>query len=350
MEPNTEPYISSSKKKKSKKKSKSDDNEVVPYADSYVDADAVAVPESTSYPDTYATGYVENYLDEPAKTKTSKLRKKKSSRHIKKSSKQSVPKATATILEASGWNQSHKKTGVRTASNGIGGNFRYAITGSESQIVTVEVPPGQSCQGEPGTMMYLSSAVHMKIGCASNWIGRCCGGEDCCFLNFTNHTDQIGYAALTTNEPLAKVIPVDLTSPEVGNTLIVQQGTYMASYGEVKVDFDCDCNLVRCCCGGMGLVRQKLTGTGTAFLGATGTIVQKVLKEGEVMLVDTECILAYSESCTFDQKLNGGIVSWIGSGEGLFNTTLKGPGLAIVQSMSMKILLESLAADKIYRR
>lgn len=68
------------------------------------------------------------------------------------------------------------------------------------------------------------------------------------------------------------------------------------------------------------------------------------------MLVDTECILAYSESCTFDQKLNAGIVSWIGSGQGLFNTTLKGPGLAIVQSMNMKILLASLAADKMYRR
>mmetsp|Transcript_15406 Transcript_15406/g.33223 ORF Transcript_15406/g.33223 Transcript_15406/m.33223 type:complete len:285 (+) Transcript_15406:118-972(+) len=254
------------------------------------------------------------------------------------------------VLEASGWNQQHKGSGARVASDGAGGNFRYAITGSESQIVTVEVPPGKSCQGEPGSMMYLSSAIRMKVGCAGDCLGRACGGEDCCFLDFANHTDRIGYAALTTNQPLAKVIPVDLASPEVGNTLIVQQGTYMASYGEVNIGFDCDCNLFRCCCGGMGLVRQKLTGTGTAFLGATGTIVQKVLKPGEVMMVDTECILAYSESCTFDQKLNAGIVSWIGSGQGLFNTSLTGPGLVIVQSMNMTILLASLAADKIYRR
>jgi len=155
------------------------------------------------------------------------------------------------VLEASGWNQQHKGSGARVASDGAGGNFRYAITGSESQIVTVEVPPGKSCQGEPGSMMYLSSAIRMKVGCAGDCLGRACGGEDCCFLDFANHTDRIGYAALTTNQPLAKVIPVDLASPEVGNTLIVQQGTYMASYGEVNIGFDCDCNLFRCCCGGM---------------------------------------------------------------------------------------------------
>ena len=99
-----------------------------------------------------------------------------------------------------------------------------------------------------------------------------------------------------------------------------------------------------------GLVRQKLVGSGTAFLGATGTIVQKVLAEDEVMLMDTNCILAYAESCTFDLKKTGGIVNWIGGGEGFFNSSLKGPGLVVVQSMNMCLLLESLAADKMYRR
>ena len=99
-----------------------------------------------------------------------------------------------------------------------------------------------------------------------------------------------------------------------------------------------------------GLVRQKIEGTGTAFLGATGTIVQKVLEENEIMLMDTNCILAYSETCTFDLKRTGGLVGMIGGGEGIFNSSLKGPGLVIVQSMNMKLMLESLAAEKMYRR
>jgi uncharacterized protein (AIM24 family) len=99
-----------------------------------------------------------------------------------------------------------------------------------------------------------------------------------------------------------------------------------------------------------GLVRQKIVGTGTAFLGATGTIVQKVLGANETILVDTNCLLAYAETCKFDLKKTGGIVNWIGGGEGIFNSTITGPGLVVVQSMNMCMLLECLAADKMYRR
>ena len=91
-------------------------------------------------------------------------------------------------------------------------------------------------------------------------------------------------------------------------------------------------------------------GTGTAFLGATGTIVQKVLDANETILIDTNCLLAYAETCTFDLKKTGGVMNWIGGGEGFFNSTIKGPGLVVVQSMNMVILLEALAADKMYRR
>ena len=99
-----------------------------------------------------------------------------------------------------------------------------------------------------------------------------------------------------------------------------------------------------------GLVRQKIEGNGTVFLGATGTIVQKVLDHNEVLLCDTNCILGYAESCTFDLKKTGGIVNWIGGGEGFFNSLIKGPGLVVIQSMNMTVLLESLAAEKMYRR
>jgi len=259
------------------------------------------------------------------------------------------------VMEASGFEplliEDINKDHAFNKAGSSNGNCKYAITGHESQIVTVAIPPGESCQGEPGSMMYLSDPISMKVSCGLDWFGRCCGGESCCVLNFRNKSkDKVGYAGLVTNEPLAKVIPVELNSPAVGGSLIVQQGAYMASYGEVKITFDCDCNIVRCCCGGMGLVRQKIVGTGTAFLGATGTIVQKVLDANETILIDTNCLLAYAETCTFDLKKTGGVMNWIGGGEGFFNSTIKGPGLVVVQSMNMVILLEALAADKMYRR
>ncbi|KAG7342619.1 mitochondrial biogenesis AIM24 [Nitzschia inconspicua] len=244
------------------------------------------------------------------------------------------------VLKASGW----AEVDVKEARD-----HKYAITGYEAQVVTVSLKPGEHCQGEPGSMMYLSPHVEMLASYSGCW-DRCCGGESCFVLNFTNKSSGPGYAALVPSDPLAKVVPVELSSPEVGGCLIVQQGSYMASYGKVDVGMSCDFNFCRCCCGGMGLIRQKLEGTGTVFLASTGTIVQKVLQAGETCVIDTNCLLAYSKSCKFDLKRTGGVVGMFGGGEGIFNSTITGPGLVIMQSMNVKLLLESLAAEKMYRR
>ncbi len=245
------------------------------------------------------------------------------------------------VAHASGWDPLEFK-------NSPGSKF--AITGNENQVLTVALGPNETCKGEPGSMMYLSPGVTQGASC-DGCCERCLSGESCFVLNFTNSgSSNVAYAAMTPNEPLGKVIPVDLSSKHVGGVLIVQQGTYMGSYGDVDVRISLDCKFMRCCCGGAGLIRQKISGTGTVFLGATGTIMEKILEAGEVMIIDTNCILAFSESCQLDIKQSGGIIGMIGGGEGIFNTTLTGPGLAIVQSMNKQLFLGALAANKMYRR
>jgi len=204
------------------------------------------------------------------------------------------------VLEKSGWEH------LKVASPGDAVN--YAITGHESQVLTMKLQTGDSLQGEPGTMLFLTNGVKQRVsyeGCCE----RCCSGEDCFVMNFTNSgsTGGAAYAALCPNFPTAKVVPVDMSSPHVNGSLIAQQGTlyrlhfrrvvwylnhifwlmysgfatgsFMASYGDVSLGVDLDFNLMRCCCSGLGLVRQKLNGTGTVFLASTGTIVQKVSSE-----------------------------------------------------------------------
>ena len=72
--------------------------------------------------------------------------------------------------------------------------------------------------------MYLSPGVEMLASYAGCW-NRCCGGESCAVLNFTNRESSgKGYAALVPSDPLAKVVPVEMSAPHVGGCLIVQQG------------------------------------------------------------------------------------------------------------------------------
>mmetsp|Transcript_58419 Transcript_58419/g.142878 ORF Transcript_58419/g.142878 Transcript_58419/m.142878 type:complete len:337 (-) Transcript_58419:135-1145(-) len=334
------------KTKKDKKKSSKDEEET-----EVVVADTIELTESKKK----KTKKKKKESSEPAEGKTKPKSSKSKSKSKKSDPSSSVQRSAIMeddpdagkhpLLDTIGWKLEDEVVGHGTHGN------KYAITGNESQVLTVALQPGETCLGEPGVMMYLSPNVGLMASCAG-CCTRCLSGEDCCVMNFTHSglDQEPGYAALTPNEPLAKVIPVEMSSPAVGGCLIVQKGAYMASYGDVNINISCDTNFCRCCCGGMGLIRQKLEGSGTAFLGATGTIVQKVLAEGETLVVDTQCLLAYSNSCTFDLKRTGGVLRMVGGGEGIFNSTITGPGLCIVQSMNQQLLLDSLAANKMYRR
>lgn len=246
------------------------------------------------------------------------------------------------VLEASGW----QKLQIPSAYA-----VNYAVTGHESQILTMQLATGDTLQGEPGTMMYLTGGVKQHVSCAG-CLNRFCSGEGCFVVHFTNTgaVSDPAYAALSPNFPTAKIVPIDMSSPHVNGKLIAQQGSYMASYGNVTVGISLDCNFIRCCCSGLGLVRQKLEGTGTVFLASTGTIVQKVLRTGESIIVDTHCLMAYADSCTLDVKRAGGVLGLIGGGEGIFNTTLRGPGLCVVQSMNETVFRAALVAHKLVRR
>ena len=243
IETEAEAYVveDDSKKKKKKKKKKAQTSD-----EAYVVAEA-----STASP------------KKPKSSKKPKSERKPKSK--KKSKTKEVEVVGLPVLEASGFepllirelNAEHTKADQA---------HKYAITGHESQIVTVEIPAGESLQGEPGSMMYLSEQVQMQVTCGADWFGRCCSGENCCVLNFENHSSETGVASLVSNVPLAKVVPIELNSPSVGGSLIVQSGAYMASYGDVQVGFDCDCNLTRCCCGGMVSTNEKRSGAEQDFL------------------------------------------------------------------------------------
>jgi len=104
----------------------------------------------------------------------------------------------------------------------------FAITGHESQVLTVKLASGEQVRGEPGTMFYLTPGVVQSASC-DNWFARCCTGEECCTVNMANNGSNGGldaYAALTPNFPTAKVVPVNLSAPEVGGKLICQKGMW----------------------------------------------------------------------------------------------------------------------------
>jgi uncharacterized protein (AIM24 family) len=98
--------------------------------------------------------------------------------------------------------------------------------------------------------------------------------------------------------------------------------------------------------GGEGFILQKLTGPGTVFIHAGGDQVEFNLQAGEMLQVDTGCVVGFEESVNYDIQFVGGIKTAIFGGEGLFLATLTGPGKVIVQSMTLEKLRRGLAPGR----
>eukprot|EP00934_Nitzschia_sp_Nitz4_P000138 Nitzschia sp. Nitz4//scaffold206_size41850//16184//17281//NITZ4_007420-RA/size41850-processed-gene-0.42-mRNA-1//1//CDS//3329541559//138//frame0 len=226
------------------------------------------------------------------------------------------------------------------------GGHSWNIVGHDMQVLTMEVPPQEQVVTEPGSFMYMSPGMETKtewvcdkVGCADG-CGRCCGGEAPCKVFLVNPVATAGYVGITPNYP-AKIIPMKFgTHIKSGSRLIAKSGAYMTELGDVKVGCDLDCSPATCCCAGLGCCRQEITGSdeSIAFLAAGGTVVFHVLKEGETIIADTNSIVALEESVTLGIVPNGrccGLTCCCG-GEGLFSTTLTGPGRVYIQSMSFQ--------------
>ena len=145
---------------------------------------------------------------------------------------------------------------------------------------------------------------------------------------FTGSGDG-SYVAMTPNRP-ARVIPIALDG---SRKYKCKDNAYMASTGEVVIDFEFN-NCGNCCCAGQGCLNQIVEGEGTAFLGAMGEILMKYVPEGETVVVDTESIVAWEDTVKLSFRKAGGCCAMCCGGEGMFNSTLEGPGTIFIQSYS----------------
>jgi uncharacterized protein (AIM24 family) len=81
-----------------------------------------------------------------------------------------------------------------------------------------------------------------------------------------------------------------------------------------------------------------------AFVHAGGTTARKVLAAGEVLKVDTGCIVGFTREVDYDIEFVGGIKNTLFGGEGLFFATLRGPGVVYVQSLPFSRLADRVWA------
>jgi len=96
--------------------------------------------------------------------------------------------------------------------------------------------------------------------------------------------------------------------------------------------------------GGEGFIMQKIEGDGMAFVHSGGTLARRELQPGEVLKVDTGCMVGFTKDVDYDIEFIGGIKNSIFGGEGLFYATLRGPGVVYIQSLPFSRLAGKIIA------
>ena len=219
----------------------------------------------------------------------------------------------------------------------------YRIYGEEMQFVEIELDPNEGVIAESGSFMMMDDGIKMEtiFGDGSQkdkgFLGKILGagkriltGESLFMTAFYNNLTGKRNVSFASPYP-GKIIPIDLT--EFNEKFICQKDAFLCAAKGVSVGIEFSKRLGRGLFGGEGFIMQKLEGDGMAFVHAGGTMAKKVLQPGEVMRVDTGCIVGFTQNVDYDIEFVGGIKNTIFGGEGLFFAKLQGPGTVFIQSL-----------------
>jgi len=232
----------------------------------------------------------------------------------------------------------------------------FKIHGSEMQFVEIELDPGESAVAEAGAMMYKDSSIDLSTvfgdgsqndnagGFMDKLLGagkRLITGESLFTTVFTHQGSGKAHVAFGAPFP-GNILPITL--PNVGGRLICQKDSFLCAAKGVSIGIHFQKKILTGLFGGEGFIMQKLEGDGLVFVHAGGTVIERDLKPGEVLHIDTGCLVAMTQEVQFDVQQVGGIKSALFGGEGLFFARVQGPGKIWMQSLPFSRLAGRMLA------
>lgn len=304
------------------------------------------------YNTTYKEKMIYNTIRPAVKTLAKDLYQKKAHTHLRHFS--NVPSTSTSA--PSGLEMT--TTTTTTSSGGVVArpiNFDIAskIEGKESQIVTIVLEPGQTLRAESGAMMYMTEGVEMNTtagGGVSAGFKRMLTGQNFFISDYTfkgdgNDNDNpgavsSGLVALGTDFP-SKIVRLNVD--EYGGKIVCQQGALLCASHTIDIEMEFTKKFSTGFFGGEGFVLQGLTGSGDVFVKAGGTLIRRELDEGEKLKISSGCLVAFSNGVGYDIEMMQGYKNVLFGGEGLFVTTLTGPGVVWLQGQPPQRMISEIA-------
>jgi uncharacterized protein (TIGR00266 family) len=239
--------------------------------------------------------------------------------------------------------------------SGVADDVDFEIKGQELQFVEIELDPGESAVSEAGSMVWKDASIEMTTvfgdgssGQDGGFMGKLLGagkrlvtGESLFTTVFTHRGSGKARVSFASPTPGA-ILPLKLS--DYGGELICQKDSFLAAAKGVSIGIHFQRKVLTGLFGGEGFIMQRLEGDGWVFVQMGGTVVERELRAGEQLHVDTGCLAAYTPGVDFDLVTAGGVKSMIFGGEGAFFARLTGPGKVWIQSLPFSRLAGRMLA------
>jgi len=223
--------------------------------------------------------------------------------------------------------------------------MKYEVFGGNLPAVTMYPEVGESVFAQTGGMSWMSAEIDMSTnmeGGLKGGIGRLFSGESLFQVTYTA-TRQDQYITFGSSFP-GNIVVLDVAK----GPYICQKSAFLCA--EMSVDLGAYVvemkglkGFATGLFGGEGFVLQEYAGTGFAFLEIDGSVREIDLAPGEKLKIDTGSVAAFEKTCKYSIDTVKGFKNIIFGGEGLFLTTLEGPGKVWLQTMSMPRFASKIA-------
>lgn len=219
--------------------------------------------------------------------------------------------------------------------------MEYKISGDNLQLVTIQINPGEKLYAEAGSMIYMSGNISMESKMRGGFfkgLGRKMAGETMFLTEFTSAGGQ-GMVSFGGNAPgTIKALPL-----AQGKDFIVQKDAFLVAEESLDLSITFQKRLGSAFFGGEGFILEKLTGPGTVWIHACGDFVEFDLQPNQILKVDTGSVVGWDSTVSYDIERVKGIKTMFFGGEGIFLTTLRGPGKVLLQSLDLANLATALS-------
>ena len=208
--------------------------------------------------------------------------------------------------------------------------MEHRIVGEFAQYLKVTLARGEACWAGRGSIMSHDAGITWSLrapGGVADAARRLLSGEGIALARLESSRDGRS-ASLASSQPGTVSI-----WPLAEGSMLTTRGAFLAAWGDIDIDVSIARRAGAALFGGAGLFLQRLSGQGTVAIHAAGDLDQRTLAPGESISVSTGHLAAFSDGVDYDIEYVGGLRKALFSGEGVFMTTLTGPGTVLLQTI-----------------